>query len=233
MTTSTGKSVFGRGIIDGLPFVLTAAPFGFLFGLVGTEAGLNLLEVMSMAVLVIAGAAQFTALAQMQDAAPVLLVVVAALAVNLRMAIYSAALAPHLGAAPLWQRAVAAYILVDNAYATGIAEFERRPDQTVATKMAYYFSAALPVWIAWYASTLAGALLGGNVPPEYGLDFAVPIAFLAILAPMLKTLAHLAAALTSLVVALALVAMPYNTELLVAAALAMMAGAEVERRRGR
>jgi 4-azaleucine resistance transporter AzlC len=233
VTTSTGKSVLGRGIIDGLPFVLTAAPFGFLFGLVGTEAGLNLLEVMSMAVLVIAGAAQFTALAQMQDAAPVLLVVVAALAVNLRMAIYSAALAPHLGAAPLWQRAVAAYILVDNAYATGIAEFERRPDQPVATKMAYYFAAALPVWIAWYASTLAGALLGGNVPPEYGLDFAVPIAFLAILAPMLKTLAHLAAALTSLVVALALVAMPYNTELLVAAALAMMAGAEVERRRGR
>jgi 4-azaleucine resistance transporter AzlC len=233
VTTSTGKSVLGRGIIDGLPFVLTAAPFGFLFGLVGTEAGLNLLEVMSMAVLVIAGAAQFTALAQMQDAAPVLLVVVAALAVNLRMAIYSAALAPHLGAAPLWQRAVAAYILVDNAYATGIAEFERRPDQPVAAKMAYYFAAALPVWIAWYASTLAGALLGGNVPPEYGLDFAVPIAFLAILAPMLKTLAHLAAALTSLVVALALVAMPYNTELLVAAALAMMAGAEVERRRGR
>jgi 4-azaleucine resistance transporter AzlC len=233
VTTSTGKSVLGRGIIDGLPFVLTAAPFGFLFGLVGTEAGLNLVEVMSMAVLVIAGAAQFTALAQMQDAAPVLLVVVAALAVNLRMAIYSAALAPHLGAAPLWQRAVAAYILVDNAYATGIAEFERRPDQPVATKMAYYFAAALPVWIAWYASTLAGALLGGNVPPEYGLDSAVPIAFLAILAPMLKTLAHLAAALTSLVVALALVAMPYNTELLVAAALAMMAGAEVERRRGR
>jgi 4-azaleucine resistance transporter AzlC len=233
VTTSTGKSVLGRGIIDGLPFVLTAAPFGFLFGLVGTEAGLNLLEVMSMAVLVIAGAAQFTALAQMQDAAPVLLVVVAALAVNLRMAIYSAALAPHLGAAPLWQRAVAAYILVDNAYATGIAEFERRPDQPVATKMAHYFAAALPVWIAWYASTLAGALLGGNVPPEYGLDFAVPIAFLAILAPMLKTLAHLAAALTSLVVALALVAMPYNTELLIAAALAMMAGAEVERRRGR
>jgi 4-azaleucine resistance transporter AzlC len=233
VTTSTGKSVLGRGIIDGLPFVLTAAPVGFLFGLVGTEAGLNLVEVMSMAVLVIAGAAQFTALAQMQDAAPVLLVVVAALAVNLRMAIYSAALAPHLGAAPLWQRAVAAYILVDNAYATGIAEFERRPDQPVAAKMAYYFAAALPVWIAWYASTLAGALLGGNVPPEYGLDFAVPIAFLAILAPMLKTLAHLAAALTSLVVALALVAMPYNTELLVAAALAMMAGAEVERRRGR
>ena len=76
-------------------------------------------------------------------------------------------------------------------------------------------------------------MLGGTIPPEYGLDFAVPIAFLAILAPMLKTLAHLAAALTSLVVALALAAMPYNTELLVAAVLAMMAGAEVERRRGR
>jgi predicted branched-subunit amino acid permease len=149
------------------------------------------------------------------------------------MAIYSAAIAPHLGPAPLWQRLIAAYTLVDNAYATGIAEFEKNPGRPVAEKMLYYIAAAIPVWITWYASTLFGALIGQAIPPEFGLDFAVPIAFLAILAPMLKTLAHLAAALTSLVVALALVAMPYNTELLVAAALAMMAGAEVERRRGR
>jgi predicted branched-subunit amino acid permease len=229
---TTAKSVFWRGFLDGLPFVLTAAPFGLLFGLVGTEAGLNLFETMSMAVLVIAGAAQFTALAQMQDAAPVALVIAAGLAVNLRLAIYSAALAPHLGPAPFWQRAVAAYILVDNAYATAIAEFEREPDQPVARKMAYYFAAALPVWIAWYAATLAGALLNRGFPPEWGLDFAVPIAFLAILGPMLRTLAHVVAVLVSLVTVLLLQPMPFNTELLVAALLAMIAGAEVERRRG-
>lgn len=224
--------MFWRGIVDGLPFVLTAAPFGFLFGLVGTEAGLNLFEAMSMAVLVVAGAAQFTALAQMQDGAPVFLVIIAALAVNLRMAIYSAALAPHLGPAPFWQRAVAAYMLTDNAYATSSSWNERNPGVPLGQKMTYFFASALPVLIFWYIASLSGALIGHGFPPEWGLDFAVPIAFLAILAPMVRTLAHLAAALTSLVVALALAPMPFNTELLVAALLAMMAGAEVERRRG-
>ena len=58
----------------------------------------------------------------------------------------------------------------------------------------------------------------------------MPIMFLAIVAPMLKTLAHLAAALTSIVVALALVWLPSGTGLLIAGLAAMAVGAEMERR---
>ena len=106
MAITATASTFWRGFRDGSPFVLGTAPFGLVFGVLATEAGLNLLEVMSMCVLVIAGAAQFAALAQMQDSAPVILVVAAALTVNLRMAMYSASIAPHLKDAPFWQRAV-------------------------------------------------------------------------------------------------------------------------------
>ncbi len=232
MPVTTTKSAFWRGFRDGAPFILGAAPFGLLFGVLGTEAGLNLVEVMSMSVLVIAGASQFAALSQMQDNAPVIMVLLAALAVNMRMAMYSAALAPHLGAAPFWQRAAAAYILVDNAYAVSAAEYDKRPDQTTAAKMAFYIGCAIPVGLVWYAATLTGALLGQTIPPEFALDFAVPIAFLAIVAPMLRTMAHIAAALTSIIVALALAFLPYSSGLLIAAALAMLVGSEVERRMG-
>ena len=232
MPTTTTKSAFWRGFRDGLPFILGAAPFGLLFGVLGTEAGLNFVEVMSMGVLVIAGASQFTALSQMQENAPAIMVLAAALAVNMRMAMYSAALAPHLGAAPLWQRAIAAYILVDNAYAVSAAEFDKRPDQPVAAKMAFYIGCAIPVWFVWYASTLTGALLGQTIPPEFALDFAVPIAFLAIVAPMLRTVAHIAAAFTSMVLGLALAFLPYSSGLLIAAAAAMLVGSEIERRMG-
>ncbi len=160
------------------------------------------------------------------------LVLAAALLVNLRMAIYSAALAPHLGAAPLWKRATAAYLMVDNAYAVAIAEYTRAPERPVAWKMAYYFGGALPVCGAWYAATLVGALTGQAIPDSWSLDLAVPIAFIALLAPLVRNLAQLAAVMTSVVAALALAAMPYNTELLVAAALGMLVGAEVERRQG-
>jgi predicted branched-subunit amino acid permease len=166
----------------------------------------------------------------MHGNAPVIIVLAAALTVNLRMAMYSASLAPHLSDAPFWQRAVAAYTLVDNAYAVGIAEFEKRPKMPIGDKFAFYIGCAIPVWVIWYVSTFLGAILGKSIPAEFAIDFIVPIAFLAIVAPMLKTLAHFAAALTSIVVALMLSFLPYSSGLLIAALSAMIVGAEVERR---
>lgn len=232
MADSSTKSAFWRGFRGGFPFILAAFPFALVFGVLATEAGLDIVQVMSMSVLVIAGASQFAALSQMQENAPVIVVLIAALAVNLRMAMYSASLAPHLGAAPFWQRAVAAYTLVDNSYAVSIAEYEVKPKMPVRQKMAFFFGCAIPVWIVWYLATFAGALLGKTIPAGLSLDFAVPLAFLAIVAPMLKTLAHIAAALTSIVATLALSFLPYSLGLLIAAALAMLVGAEIERRSG-
>ncbi len=232
MSTTTGfhsaRSAFWRGFRDGAPFVLGVAPFGLLFGILATEAGFDLLKVMSMSILVIAGAAQFTALAQMQDSAPVFIVLAASLAVNLRMAMYSASLAPHLGPAPLWQRALAAYILVDNTYALGVARFEAEPTMPTARKMAYYFGTAIPAWVAWYVATFSGAWFGTRIPPALALDFAPAIIFLSLITPMLRTLAHVAAALTSVVVALVLAFLPYSTGLLIAAVAAMAVGSLVE-----
>jgi len=87
MSMPESKSAFWSGFCDCSPFILVVAPFGLLFGAIATEAGLNLLETMTMTVLVIAGAAQFTALALLEDQAPTIIVIIAALAVNLRMAI--------------------------------------------------------------------------------------------------------------------------------------------------
>ena len=234
---SSTQSVYWRGFRDGAPFVLVVVPFGVLFGVVATEAGLNLAEVMTMTALVIAGAAQFAAVALMQENAPTIIVLATALAVNMRMAMYSAALAPHLGPAPLWQRAIAAYFLVDQTYACSAVTFEAEPEMPLRQKIVYFFGTVSPVCFPWYLATLAGALLGEAIPPEYALDFAVPITFLAITAPMMRTLAHVVAAAVSVAVSLALSFLPYNLWLMIAAVLAMMAGARVElwtqRRRAR
>lgn len=219
---------FLRGARAGAPFILVIVPFGLLFGVVGTEAGLNLAQVMGFTVLVIAGAAQFTALQLMVDDAPTLIVLATALAVNLRMAMYSAALVPYLGRAPLWQRALAAYGLVDQSYAVSALEFERNTAMDLPARFAFFMGSFLVVAPFWYAATLAGALLGTAIPGGFGLDFAIPITFLAIIAPALRTVPHVVAALVSTVLALALAGMPYGTGLLVAAAAAMVAGAATE-----
>jgi predicted branched-subunit amino acid permease len=228
MSSSTATSAFWRGARDALPFLLVVGPFALLFGVVATEAGFAVMEALAFSLLVIAGAAQFAALQQMSENAPTLVVILTALAVNLRMAMYSAALLPWLGAAPLWQRAVIAYFNTDQTYAMSIAEYERRDGMTLSERVAYFLGLAAPVAPTWYGMTVVGALLGQKIPPAFALDFALPITFIAILAPMLRTLAHVAAALTSIVAALALAPLPYNTGLLVAAALAMAAGARTE-----
>ncbi|GGB00424.1 AzlC family ABC transporter permease [Allosediminivita pacifica] len=232
MAADGAMSSYRRGIRDGLPFIVMVGPFGLLFGVVATEAGLSVFESLTFSIVVIAGASQFTALQLMQDNAPTLVVLGSALAVNLRMAMYSASITPHLGALPFWKRAVTAYFMVDQTYAGSILEYERRTGMSVGEKFAYFMGMATPICPAWYILTLVGALVGGAIPEGIGLDFALPLAFIAMVAPALRTPNHVVAMVTAVVASLLFAWLPYNLGLIVAGLAGMMAGAEMERRRG-
>ena len=228
MPFTTTKSAFWAGVRDGAPFIAVAGPFAVLFGVLASDAGLNLFEVISFSFVVIAGAAQFTALQLMQDQAPTLIVILSGLAVNLRVAMYSAALTPYLGSAPLWQRIFAAYLLVDQSYALSHAKFEADTQMTMPQRMAYYFGTCLLVLIMWFGCSYLGAAVGTTLPEGLPLDFALPIAFLSMFAPMLRTLPHLIAAGVAIVVSLLAVEIPYSLGLIVAGTAGMMAGAQAE-----
>lgn len=224
MTVSI-RSAFLRGCLASAPFVIVVGPFALLFGVVATEAGLDVLQVMLFSVSVFAGASQFAALQLMQENAPVLVILATSLAVNLRMVMYSVAMAPHLGGASLGTRALMAYFLVDQSFAACQVEFDRKPALTLPEQVAFFFGSVVPIAPLWFAASLAGALIGRSIPPEFALDFAVPITFLAICAPMLRSIPHVISAAVSIVAALLFSWLPYGTGLLVAACLAMAAGA--------
>ena len=211
-----------------MPFLLVVVPFGLLFGVVATEAGFTSLQTMAFSSVVFAGAAQFAALQLMVEDAPILIVIATALAVNLRMAMYSASLAVWLGKAPLWKRALIAYVNVDQSYAVSINRYEDEPNLTLPQRIAFFFGAVTPVCPMWVVATGLGIWIGDTIPDWMALDFAVPICFLAIIAPMMRTLAHMVAAVTSIVLALLLAGLPYNLGLLGAAIVAMMVGAQIE-----
>ena len=84
--------------------------------------------------------------------------------------------------------------------------------------------------MAWFGASYLGAALGTAIPPGLPLDFALPIAFLAMVAPMLRTVAHLGAATTGLVLSLVFASVPYSLGLLIAATAGMMVGAAIEKR---
>lgn len=228
MPFSSTKSAFWAGMRDSTPFILVAGPFAALFGVIATEAGLNLIEVMSFSVVVIAGAAQFTALQLMLEETPTVIVIISALAVNLRVAMYSASLTPYLGDAPLWKRAFVAYLLVDQSYALSQSKFENDPQMTVPQRVSYFFGTCLLVVTFWFACSYLGAALGTALPASLPLDFALPIAFLSILGPMLRTVPHLIAAFVAITVSLIAVSVPYSLGLIIAGTCGMMAGAQAE-----
>ena len=228
MTINPTKSTFGSGVKDGLPYIVVVIPFATLFGVVAVEAGLTIAQTFSFSLLVIAGASQFAALQLMLENAGIVVVLMAALAVNLRMAMYAAALAPHLGSAPFWQRMLIGFLNFDQSYLLSVTRYEDQPLMSVAEKVMYFLGVALLIAPLWCLFTYIGAIFGSSVPATWEASFILPIAFLAMVAPMLKSPAHLAAAFVSIVVALVLTDLPSGSGLLIAAFCAMATGVTVE-----
>ena len=228
MTSTRRKSAYWTGVRHGAPFILVVTPFALLFGVVATEAGLSIIETMFFTITTFAGASQFTALQLLGDNTPTIVVLLSSLAVNLRMAMYSASLTPYIGGAPLWQRAFAAYLTVDQSYAMSMLAVERYPDWGTRDRIGYFFGVVTPLAPMWYLMTLVGALVGSAIPAGFALDFAVPITFLAMIAPMLRTFAHIAAAFVAVVLSLSLTFVPFNLGLILAGFGGMITGAFVE-----
>ena len=75
MLSTTTNSTFWLGFRDALPFTLVVFPFAVLFGVVAIEAGLQVSQAIAFSLVVVAGAAQFAALQQMVEQAPLVIVI--------------------------------------------------------------------------------------------------------------------------------------------------------------
>ncbi|WP_340109062.1 AzlC family ABC transporter permease [Pikeienuella sp. HZG-20] len=227
MSTDQSGRMFRRGLVDGAPFNLASIPFSLLFGVVAVEAGFDMAQVMGMSFIVIAGASSLTAIQLLGDQAPALMAVLAGAAVNLRMAMYSASLAPHISDGPLLWRLGAAYFLVDHVYAMALRDYQTTP-RAMREKFAYFFGLALSVCPFWYLFCWLGALLGEAIPPDWPLDFAGAIMFTALVAPMIRGAPALIAAGVASLTALAASGLPFSLGLLVGGVAGMVAGAAAE-----
>ena len=224
----TPRAAFLHGALATTPFLIVIVPFALLFGVMSQEAGLDLAQTMGFTVLVFAGASQFTAVQLLSDHAPALLVIVSGLAVNLRMAMYSASITPWLRGTSAGMRALIAYVLVDQSYALSIQHYERHPRLSLRQRLAYFFGSGLTLSLPWCLATWIGATLGRAIPDGIALDFAMPITFLAMIAPMLRTAAHLAACAVAIVLALVFAFLPSGLGLMIAAPAGMATGAWID-----
>lgn len=222
----TPRQGFLLGLRAVLPLLLGVAPFGVIYGVVALQSGIPPLAAMAMSSIVFAGSAQFL-LAQLVGAgAPLLLGAGAVGLINLRHALYSASVAPLLAGLPRRWKVLLAYLLTDEAYAAAIPHLlaeSAKPGGACAHWI--LFGTGFGLWAGWQAATLVGVVVGAQLPAGLGLDFALPLTFIAIVVPMIVSRALLAAAVAAGAVAILLAGLPYKLGLFFAALAGLVVGA--------
>jgi 4-azaleucine resistance transporter AzlC len=219
---------FSSGLRASVPLLVGAVPFGLVTGVTMVAAGISPLAAMAMSIVVYAGATMLAAAQLLADHAPVLVLLLVAVILNVRLVLYSASIRPHFTGLSIGERALAAYLLGDNTYAQSIAHFSKDSTHGLGdsrAKLWYYLGVSIPMWVVWQASVGAGTLLGAGLPADWQLDFAAPLVFVAATVPLLRDRAMAVAAATAAATAVLAHGLPFKLSLPLAAAAGIVAGA--------
>lgn len=187
------RDVIRAGLRDAAPMLLGTVPFGLVAGATPVAGGLAVSHAMGLSVVVFAGASQIATADALIDGATVAVAVATAWAINLRLLLYSASLAPRLAHAPRRIRMVAAFFVIDQAYA--LADARWTGDDPPEDRVPYYLAMGALLGSTWLGATLVGALAGASMPDSVPLEFMVPLVFLVLLVPALASPAAIAAAI--------------------------------------
>lgn len=185
-----------KGFLKGMPIMLGYFPLAFAFGILAVNNGMNILESTLMSLLVYAGSAQLIAVNLLANQAGVAALTATTFLVNLRHLLMSAALAPHLGHLNNRQLAFFAYELTDETFAVHSNDFKKE-GCAPAPKI---FTINIVSHLSWVGSTLLGAWTGSFFTDleAWGLDYALPAMFIALLIFQLENRRRLCVAIFSL-----------------------------------
>ncbi len=228
MERSTRAHELWRGMRDEAPLLLADLPFGLIYGALALKEHLPAPAAQAMSAAINAGSAQFVAVQLFGAGASAIVIILVVFVINIRHALYSASISPYFQRLrPAW-KLLLAYLLTDESYALVIAHFQR--GDPPRNKQWYFFGAGLLLWLSWEASTALGLFVGARLPENWPLSFAVPLTFIALVAPALKDRSSLVAATMAGGVGLAAMNFPYKTGLLLAALAGILAGLALEGR---
>jgi 4-azaleucine resistance transporter AzlC len=191
------RSEFVAGIVESLPLGLALTAVGLAFGYLAQAVGLDWWLAGLMSAIVYAGPSQFIAAGLVGTGAAVPAIVATTFVANLRYALFTASLAPHMRDAPRGRLPLLSQAVADGSYAVTLDHALRYPERP--RKDQYLLGSFVVSFTVWVGGTIVGALAGGVVPGTiaYGLAFATPAIFIAFLVPYVRDRAALVVMLTA------------------------------------
>jgi predicted branched-subunit amino acid permease len=202
---------------DGLSLALTVGSYGTAFGAASIASGLNLWQTSALSLLTFSGASQFALVGVLGSGGTALSAVATSVLLGSRNALYGLRLAPSLKLKGL-KKFVGAQLVIDESTAVSTAE-ERHGDEG----MQFGF------WILFPLLGALGARAMGD-PATFGLDAAVPAAFLALLWPRLTGKRPWSVAVATIALVLVLVPIaPAGVPVIASALVALVFGWKAQR----
>ncbi|MBS0313076.1 MAG: AzlC family ABC transporter permease [Proteobacteria bacterium] len=216
------RAAFRAGVRECLPMMPPYIPFGLVCGVASVQAGLGEWGALALAAFAFAGSAQAVLTQFLISGAPLLVAVLSGLVVNLRMAVYSAAIAPRLAGASRGQRILWAAFLVDQTFMFDEVRHQRGEHRDAA--FSFYLGTATVLWPWWLLMNGIGAFVGAQLPASWQLEFTIPLSFVALVVPLLKARPQAMAAVVGGVAGVALFALPLKLGLIAACLIGTLAG---------
>lgn len=204
-----------------LPITVGYLPFALLIG-VAVARSADPLAGWAASPLVYGGSAQLTVLEMTAGGAGLAAAVTAALLVNIRLVVFSAALVPLWATASRTARLLAAATVIDPTWM--IAERRAAEPGSVADRRAHYTGAAAVLTVGWCGAVAAGAVLGSATDRADLLAIATPLCLVAIVAPHVRRAGGAAAVSGAAAVAWLARDLPAGTGVLLAMATAAALG---------
>lgn len=174
------RALFVRGFVALLPLWAGALPVGVAYGVAAQGAGLSAGATQIMSVVVFSAAAQLSALSLLAGGASGLVLVGTAVALNAQLLLYGLAIGRQLRPSRA-ERILTACFLTDGAFAVAAAQGPLR--------LPVLLGAGMSMFVAWNAGTGLGSAFGRLLPDAHrlGTDLVVPLTFLAVLVPLVRT----------------------------------------------
>ena len=228
MIATTRKQEFWKGIQDETPILLGVVPFGLIYGALAMNSHLSVPAAQAMSAVIFGGSSQYVAAQLIEAGTSGVVIIMVVCVINLRHALYSASIAPHVKHLnPLW-KLLLAYLLTDEAYAVTITHYNQGCDTPY--KHWYYLGSGLTLWSSWQISTAVGIQIGAQIPQNWPLGFVLPLTFIALVVPALKDRASILSGVVASIVGLLAIGFPLKTGLLAAALIGIVTGLGIEGR---
>ena len=112
-----------------------------------------------------------------------------------RHLLYSISMVEYLNKLSLSWRVTLAYLLTDEAYAVSIRKFINHSDNSILHY--HLLGSGITLFLSWQISTLLGVWLGNDLPEFLDLQFIIPLTFIAIIIPMIKSKSTLITVISS------------------------------------